>query len=254
MAFPTPKSKIVADRSANEANPRKDGSKQGRRTTVIAGSFFMGRTSLFFFIYLQANFMRHFPCLFVLSLAFIFTPAAGRAQYAPIADAIPISGEPAFQIDYKFPQPTVLPGGDPSFDVLDHIDGYKVPPDFRPIALPLPGEGIEPLTTLDFKSSEPPEPVYNPPFGPANFLTKVADVRGRSFGTLKLNVSAGGTFTGILRLGKDAYRLRGTLDASGAASQVLSPRRALRVAIAVQVGQGRMAATVTKGRVSLSAQ
>lgn len=170
-----------------------------------------------------------------------FRPAAGALPYEngslnhldgsqtvpdfrPVAGALPYENGSLNHLDYKFPPVfIVLPGGDPSGETTDH-------PDYKP--------------------SEQPKPAN----GPANFLATVADARGRSFGTLKLDVSAGRTFTGVLRLAKKAYRFHGKLDASGAASQVFAPRTAQRVAIALQVSGGRMAATVTKGTVILSAQ
>ena len=134
---------------------------------------------------------------------------------------------------------------------LDHIDGYKAPP-----GIVLPGGDPTDGTTgqFDYKSTVPPEPEYNPPFAAANFLANVADARGRTFGTLKLNVSARRAFTSVLRIGKKTYPFRGTLDSSGSFSRVLTPRGAMRVAVSIQVSNGRMVATVTKGTVILSAQ
>ncbi len=167
---------------------------------------------------------------FAAALALVLSPLAARAQ-APVVDSMPDitivdhidyykpSEQPDNWFDNVNPPFTVLPGGDPSFDSSTIVDA------------------------LDFTSS-----------GRANFLAKVADARGRAFGTLKLNVSASGAFTSVLRIGKQTYPFRGTLDAVGSFRRVLTPRGAMRVAVRVQVAKGRMSAAVTKGSVSLSAQ
>ena len=186
--------------------------------------------------------MNAFISHFAPALAVVFAPVAALGQ-AMALDSMPdifISDH----IDYyKSTEPTWEP---PANDT----PGHKTSPDFTPLPGGDPGSDEVAASTFEYKSTLP----LTAAFGPANFLTKVADSRGRSFGSLKLNVSAGRAYTGVLRLGKKTYRFRGTLDGNGAATQVLTRRSTKSVALAVQVTDGLLSAVVWKGNVTLSAQ
>ena len=174
--------------------------------------------------------MNIFSSRFAPAFAVLFIPAAVCAQGTLVLDPLPDQNGTTDHIDYKsYVNPArgfvVLPDGGPGISITDHLDGYK--PSVNPL----------PVAT---------------PVGPASFLSKVTGASGRSYGALKLNVSAGGAFTAVLRLGNRAYRFHGTLDGSGSASQVLTPRSPLPVAITVQVSNGHLSAAMTKGSLSFS--
>lgn len=110
------------------------------------------------------------------------------------------------------------------------------------------------MTSLYYKPSANPPTVTKPVFGHANFLSSVTGARGRAYGTLKVDVSATGTFTAVLRLAKNVYRFRGTLDENGTAGATLRPLSASRVSIRVQVKDGHLTEGLAKGSLCFSVE
>lgn len=195
--------------------------------------------------------MNTFPSCFASLVATILIPAAACAQSELRPHTLPYENGTLNPLDGAKPSIVITHPLPYENGTLDPLDGPKPP--IVIVRDPLPDDNGT-IDHLDYHTSLYPPAVTPPVFGPANFLSPVTGARGRAYGTLKVDVSATGTFTAVLRLAKNVYRFRGTLDENGTAGAALMPRSASRISIRVQVKDGHLSAGLAKGSLYFSVE